>query len=143
MCERCHGSDSLVVRINHALDAAEATEAAFAKAEKAQSLSLSQQRQAAMLRRELAQTTIFSALDDPAFEPHPVLNTAVIGQLTGAAAARLALVQRHVTRGSDRRPPWGRARPTCAPVPINHCRNRPLLSCKPPDRRDINLQSEG
>ena len=83
------------------------------------------------------------ALDDPAFEPHPVLNTAVIGQLTGAAAARLALVQRHVTRGSDRRPPWGRARPTCAPVPINHCRNRPLLSCKPPDRRDINLQSEG
>ncbi|MCZ4262789.1 MULTISPECIES: hypothetical protein [Limimaricola] len=63
MCERCHGSDSLVVRINHALDAAEATEAAFAKAEKAQSLSLSQQRQAAMLRRELAQTTIFSALD--------------------------------------------------------------------------------
>lgn len=67
MCERCHGSDSLVVRINHALDAAEATEAAFAKAEKAQGLSLSQQRQAAKLRKELAQTTIFSTLDVEAF----------------------------------------------------------------------------
>ena len=67
MCERCHGSDSLVVRINHALDAAEATEAALAKAEKAQGLSLSQQRQAAKLRKELAQTTIFSTLDVEAF----------------------------------------------------------------------------
>ncbi|MCP1168596.1 hypothetical protein [Limimaricola litoreus] len=98
----------------------------------------------------LRKPTVFDAarrlrvpLDDPAFEPHPVLNTAVIGQLTGAAAARLALVQRQVTRGSDRRLPWGRARPSCTPAPIKHRRNRPLLSCKPPDRRDINTQSGG
>ena len=67
MCDRCHESDSLVVRINHALDAAEATETAAAEAERAEGLSASQLRRAAMLRRELATTTIFSALEINAF----------------------------------------------------------------------------
>lgn len=96
----------------------------------------------------LRKPTVFDAarrlrvpLDDPAFETHPVLNTAVIGQLTGAAAARLALVQRQVTRGSDRRMPWGRARPSGTPDPSLHRRNRPLLSCRPAGRQGLTHQS--
>ncbi|WP_432257097.1 hypothetical protein [Limimaricola sp. AA108-03] len=55
------------MRINHALDAVEATETAFAEAERARGLSPSQQHRAAMLRRALAKTTIFSALEIHAF----------------------------------------------------------------------------
>ncbi|MCP1167356.1 hypothetical protein [Limimaricola litoreus] len=84
MCERCHDCDSLIVRINRALDAAEATEAALAAAEKIQGLSVSQQRRAAMLRQELAQATIFSALDIDAFRVFAADLDAAIRQGTGS-----------------------------------------------------------
>lgn len=74
----------------------------------------------------LRRPTVFDAarrlrvpLDDPGFEAHPVLNTTVIGRLTGAAAARLTLVQRQVMRGSDRRMPWGRTRLSGTPGPTS------------------------
>ena len=95
----------------------------------------------------LRRPTVFDAgrrlrvlLDDPAFETHPVLNTAVIGHLTGAAAARLALVQRQVTRGSYRRLPWGRMRSSGTSAPIPHHRSRPLLSLRSDNRESGNRQ---